>query len=144
MLIYFEKKVHRTFYFCNPTAQKRPRLGSEHHSRFPIFTSLFCLLVAYVRATFGKYVPQKVLPVTEKPNILQFRLSSSLQNPPPAFQKCSVSNEKCPPRPPRQFLVLTSPVKTRQGFDSAALHFQICLVDVANRFSSDFFLNFHR
>ena len=130
--------MHRTYYFCNPTAQKRPRLGLAHHSRFLIFTSLILLLVAYVRATFGKYIPQKVLLVTEKPYILQFRLSTSLQNPLPAFQKCSVSNEKCPPRPPRQFLLLTSPVKTRQGFDFAALHFQICLVDVTNRFSSDF------
>ena len=97
------------------------------------------LLVADVRATFGKYIPQKASPVPGKPYILQFRLSASLQNPLPAFQKCSVSNEKCPPRPPRQFLLLTSPVKTRQGFDFAALHFQICLVDVANRFSSDFY-----
>ena len=94
--------------------------------------------MAYVRATFGKCIPRKVLPVPEKPYILQFWQSSSLQNPSPPFQKCSVSNEKCPPRPSRQFLELTSPVKTRQGFDSAALHFQICLVDVANRFSSDF------
>ena len=46
---------------------------------------------------------------------------------------------KVSPRPPRQFLVLTSPAKTWQGFESSALHFQICLVDFANRFSSDFY-----
>ena len=136
--IEFAKILRRTYDFCNSSTQKRPRLGLEHHSRFPIFTSLFFLSVAYMRATFGKYIPQKVLLVIEKLYILQFRLSTSLQNPLPAFQKCSVSNEKCPPRPPRQFLLLTSPVKTRQGFDFAALHFQICLVDVTNRFSSDF------
>ena len=130
--------LHRTYYFCNPTAQKRPRLGLEHHSRFLIFTPLNLLLVAYVRATFGKYIPQKVPPVFEKLYILQIRLSNSFHNTINLFQKCSVSNEKCPPRPPRQFLLLTSPVKTRQGFDFAALHFQICLVDVTNRFSSDF------
>ena len=45
---------------------------------------------------------------------------------------------KVPSAASRQFLLLTSPVKTHQGFDFAALHFQICLVDIANRFSSDF------
>ena len=130
--------MHKTYYLCNPIAQKRPRFGLEHDSRFSISTSLICLSVAYTGATLEKYIPQKVPPVRGKLYILQIRLSNSFRNTINAIQKCSVSNEKWPPRPPRQFLVLTSPVKTRQGFDSAALHFQICLVDVANRFSSDF------
>ena len=124
----FAEKMHKTYYFCNPTSQKRPRLGLEHDSRFSISTSLICLSVAYTGATLEKYIPQKVPPVCEKFYILQSRLSNSFQNTINPFQKCSVSNGNCLPRLARQFLVFPSPAKTWQGFESSALRFQICLL----------------
>ena len=44
-------------------------------------------------------------------------------NPSLELSKMFVSNEKCFPRLPRQFMVLTSLAKTWQGFDSSALYF---------------------